>query len=153
MGFKVEKFCGCVELRVGCIVIGIVQVLLPIIALVLIPRIGRIDPFLTGEILYTLIGSVSLIFAAVNKTASMQTKTIAILIYIGTRFWCLVFLLWPSWVKALLNVRFIGPAVINLIAFLLSLYFMLVAFSFHQELKGQNANAEVEDTKPVVEVV
>ena len=154
MGFKVQKCCGCVDLRVGCIVIGIVQVLLAILSIAGTLVTGAKGPLVTNSFYglpYAIGGSVALIFAAVKQDASMQTKPIAILAYIGTRLRCIALLL--NVVNAALTVGLIVPVVTCLISILLSLYFMIVAFSFYQELKGQNASTEVQDDKPIQEVV
>ena len=163
MGFTVEKCCGCVDLRVGCVVIGIVQVVLALFSIVgpMVqgPSGTSIIPKSIIELPYAIFGSVALIFAAVDQDfglhSSLQTKTIAILIYIGTRLRCIVFLSSSFIISALgaLAGGFYVSAVISLISIILSIYFMLVAFSFYQELKEQGPNADVQDYVQIVQLV
>ena len=70
---KAELEIECKELRVPSIAIGIVQILLGIAMTSLFP-----DTSLVEGSPYCLIGSSSLIFAAVNTKASTQTRTNAI---------------------------------------------------------------------------
>jgi hypothetical protein len=137
MGFKCEKCCFCVELRVGCIVIGIVGLLLGITVVGLFPGISFL-----GGITFSLTGSACLIFAALNTKGSTHTRINAVWTYIGTRV-SLLFIVILRWELIVANPYSGGwmwmiSGIFNLYI-LLNVFCTLVAFIFYQQLKGENA--------------
>ena len=127
------------NLRIGCIFIGIIGAISAIITVIVHPE----TPAYIG-IALALIGSASLIFAAVNTSGSTKTRTIAVLIYIVT---CILHILLKiigliltciTWVNnpgSYGNDWFALVVVETLIAIIIDIYFLVVAFSFYQELK------------------
>ena len=155
MGLKVDTCCWFIDLRLGCIVIGIFGTSFAIISIALTQEFS--ESAIIGYILIIL-GNGSLICAAVYKSGNIKIRSIAVLVYI---------------VLALLNavIDFIATIlvcvamngvykvddrygftiravyapvpVIFFVWIFLDVYFALVAFSFYQELKKENtSNAE-----------
>ena len=155
MGLKVDTCCWFIELRPGCIVIGIFGTSFAIISIAFSRDFSE-----SAIIGYTLLilGNVCLLFAAAYKSGSIQIRSIAVLLYIllvlinaiidfiATILVCVAF----NGVYGVddgygLTIRAVyAPVpVIFFIWIFLDLYFALVAFSFYQELKKESTtNAE-----------
>lgn len=144
MGCTVDTFCFILNLRIGCIFIGVIYAISAIITILVHPGIPAYI-----SIALALIGSASLIFAAVNKNGSTKTRTIAVLIFIGT---CIVQVLIKIIGVILTSITWGNGSISKstgigsdawfalvlaelLIGIVLDIYFLVVAFSFYQELK------------------
>ena len=79
MDIKINKCCFCLELRLGCILIGIVGLINTFVTVLVYGGI----PSLIG-IPLALIGSASLVCAAVKENGSTKLRIIGVLIYMGT---------------------------------------------------------------------
>ena len=142
--FKVTHCCACIELRTGCIVLGIVGVILGIIGI-------GLNTTWTGIVglIVALISNVCLLYGAISTNGSITSRTIALLIYIAFEvvsviftfvLAILVFVLmgdggWTSEEKGILA----ASATVYLLACALGLYFIIVVFSYYQEIKGSSS--------------
>jgi magnesium-transporting ATPase (P-type) len=134
-------------LRVPCIMIGIVKLVLGITVVGLFQ-----DTSLVEGSPFSLLGSSSLIFAAVNTNGSTQTRTNAILIYIGMRG-LLVFIAIIHWQLILYN-PYWGGGLWNIsgssqLYVLLNVFCSLVAVRFYQELKAKDANPQLKSDQDI----
>ena len=152
MDVKVNKCCYCLELRLGCILIEIVGLINTVVTVIVY---GGIPSFIGIPV--ALIGSVSLVFAAVKKNGSTRLRIIAVLIHMETSLvraffnFIGIILTCVSWSNvnsnpgSYANTEGSGYhglralAVVELlVCTVLDIYFLLVAFSFYQELKEGN---------------
>jgi hypothetical protein len=155
MGLKVDTCCWFIELRAGCIVIGIFGTGFTIISIALTAEFFA--SAIIGYIL-TILGNGCLIGAAVFKSGRIQIRSIAVLVYIvlvllnaiidfiATIFVCValngVYRVDDGYGFTIRAVYAPVP-VIFFIWIFLDVYFVLVAFSFYQELKKESTtNAE-----------
>jgi len=154
MGLKVEKCCCCIDLRIGCIVIGAVGLIFSFI-------FTGLNPTWSGflGLILAIIANGCLIFAAAYTAGTAQIRSITTLVYIilillnalivliGTIWACV------NWGKAgeILNANrgrfdnpgavhgaYAGTVIVGFVWIILDLYFALVAFSFYGELKSGN---------------
>ena len=131
MALKHEKCCFSVELQVGCIVIGIIEVLLGITVVGLFPGTSMLE-----EVAISIIGSVSLIAAALNTKGSTHIRIRSIFVYIGTQGVLLVVEI-SRW-KLILIIPGSGDWTWNILGSYhlyvgLNVFFILVAIFFYQE--------------------
>ena len=167
MGLKVNKCCCCIELRIGCIVLGATCIILAVISVALTPTwlVDLLVIRLIGIVL-AIIGNGCLIFAAAytSGTAQIRTNTTlvyiiivllnALLVLIETIMICVV---WVNAAQILAgyfmdgvpiyvqmasedHLRYAARVVGGIVVIILDLYFALVAWSFYQELKSGNTN-------------
>ena len=137
MGFTLDYFCFFISLRIGCMIIGVVGAISGVINVIVYQEI----PSYIG-IALAVVGSVSLIFAAVNTNGSTKTRIIAVLVYMGT---CILQVLLKiigliltciTWSNTSRNHEYFALVVVELVVgIVLDIYFLVVAFSFYKELK------------------
>jgi len=154
MGLKVEKCCCCIDLRIGCIVIGAVGLILSFI-------FTGLNPSWSGflGLILAIIANGCLIFAAAYTSGTVQIRSITTLVYmililinalivlIGTILICVA---WGQAGQILSSQRystqdpgaihgsFAASVIVGFVWIILDLYFALVAFSFYGELKSGN---------------
>ena len=162
MDIKLDNFCCCVETRIGCIIIGVVGAVTAIITVVCN---GGIPEYLAIPV--TLLGCGCLIYAAARTDGKARRRITAVSVYlvtllirgilnfIGMILTCLAwdhlsdsnngaYGLYGYQMGTATNGMFAFAVMERLICIFLDIYFALVASSFYQQLKGENAK---EDTK------
>ena len=162
MDAKLDNFCCFVETRIGCIIIGVVGALTAIITVVFN---GGIPEYLAIPV--TFLGCGCLVWAAAMTSGKAERRITAVSVYlvtlifrgilnfIGTILTCLawdhlsdsnsgVYGLYGYQTGTATNGMFAFAVMERLICIFLDIYFSLVAYSFYQQLKGENAK---EDSK------
>ena len=150
MGLKVDTCCWFIDLRLGCIVIGIFGTSFAIISIAVSREFS--EPAIIGYILIIL-GHGSLICAAVYTRGNIQIRSTAVLVYIVLVLLNAIidFIVTILVCVALYGVYNVDDGygftiraihapvpVIFFIWIFLDIYFALVAFSYYQELKKEN---------------
>ena len=157
----VNKFCCCVDLRMGCIIMAIVVAIVNIIMSVFVTGIPGFI-----AIPFTFLGSAGLIFAAIYAQGTTQIRTVGVIVYLLTSLLRVflsfigMILLWVVWGTAsqtinndpyspynnnsdamtIIHVTGAVSTVFGLFWIVLDLYFILVAFGFYQSLKEAQSN-------------
>ena len=140
---KVNHCCCIIELRIGCIAIAIVGLILSIISVAVYPEWYFILAFILS-----MVSNAGLLYAAFHTTGTIQSRSIAILIYVVSYFVFAVLLLiltilacigWSA-VAIILTSQEKAGVIVVLIVYIVTiplfLYFALVAFSFYLKVKG-----------------
>ena len=140
--FKVNHCCCIIELRIGCIAIAIVGLILSIISVAVYPVWYIILAFILS-----MVSNAGLLYAAFHTTGTIQSRSIATLIYVVSHFvlavilFIVIILTCIAW-SALINLTsqetayLVVGTLLYIVAIPLFLYFALVAFSFYLQLKG-----------------
>ena len=134
----VKSFCCCIELRIGCIMIAVVGIILALIGIGLNQTWGSILGVILG-----IFANCFLLYSASYTKGSTRSRRITALTYIGFLLLSIIFLI----IQAVLiftdhGYKFHWNGLIStwlanmIILILLDLYFVLVAYSFYQELNG-----------------
>ena len=150
MGVKVDTCCWFIDLRLGCIITGILGIGFTIISIAL--SLESHESAITGLTL-SVLGNGCLIFDAVYTSGSTQIRRTAVLVYIFLVLSNALIIFIATIIKcaALDNAsgtdegyestihRIYAQALVVCLAWLfLDLYFALVALSFYQELNEGN---------------
>ena len=144
MRSMVDTFCWYIELRIGCIAIGISAVILGLITPL---SVTNIYGFIA--IPFSFLCSAGLIFATVYAQGTSQNMTIGVNIYLVTCILCVVLsfiiitLLFVTWWwygtgSQEPTTMYVTKGVITSIGLAwigIDIYFALVAFGFYQSLK------------------
>jgi len=135
---KVKNFCCCIELRIGCIMIAVIGIILVFIGIGLNQTWGTILGVILG-----IFANCFLLYSAAYTKGSIKSRRITALTYVGFLLLSIIFLI----IQAVLiftdhGDKFHWNGLIStwlantIILILLDLYFVLVAYSFYQELNG-----------------
>ena len=138
--FKVNHCCCIIELRIGCIVMAIVGIILSIISVAVAPVWYCILGFI-----FTMAANGGLLYAAFHTTGTIQSRSIATLIYVVTYFvlaivlFILTILFCIAWSISNPSSTEIAIWTVVIISYIVTIplffYFALVAFSFYLEFK------------------
>ena len=140
----VKNFCCCIELRIGCIMIAVVGIILALIGVGLNQQWGTILGVVIG-----IFANCFLLYSAAYTKGSTKSRRMTALTYIVFVLLSTIFLI----IQAILiftnddNINdwngtfhwneYVSSWLANIIILiLLDLYFMLVVYSFYQELNG-----------------
>ena len=163
MDVKLDNFCCCVETRIGCIIIGVVGA---VIAIITVVCNGGIPEYLGIPV--TLLGCGCLIYAAARTSDNAERRITAVLVYlvtlvfrgilnfIGTILTCLAwdhlsdsnnraYGVYGYQMGTAINDMFAFAVMERMICIFLDIYFSLVAFSFYQQLKEENAKEDIKE--------
>ena len=150
MGVKVDTFCWFIDLRLGCIITGILGIGFTIISIAL--SLESHESAITGLTL-SVLGNGCLIFAAVYTSGSTQIRKTAVLVYIFLVLSNVLIVFIATIIKCVALGSTSGTderyestipriyaqaLVVCLTWVLLDMYFVLVALSFYQELNEGN---------------